>query len=55
MRIMSDAREAAWGVVQSASSELDFEFDDYAARHFDRLFRAASAPEFAAWLGASRA
>ena len=26
MRIMSDAREAAWGVVQGAISELDFDF-----------------------------
>ena len=37
MRIMSDAREAAWGVVQGVISELEFDFDDYAAQHFARL------------------
>ena len=31
MRFMSDFREAMWGVVQSAVSELDFDFDAYAA------------------------
>jgi thiamine kinase-like enzyme len=41
MRRMSDAREAAWGVVQSVLSTLDFDFQGYAARHFDRL----SAPD----------
>src|SRR6202043_3978481 len=37
MRIMSDAREAAWGVVQNVLSELDFDFTGYARRHFERL------------------
>ena len=32
MRFMSDFREAMWGVVQSAVSELDFDFVAYAAR-----------------------
>ena len=35
MRLMSDAREAAWGVVQGVISELDFDFADYADKHFD--------------------
>ena len=30
MRIVSDAREAAWGVVQGSISELDFDFAGYA-------------------------
>ena len=30
MRFMSDFREAMWGVVQQAVSELDFDFDGYA-------------------------
>ena len=30
MRVLSDAREAAWGVVQATVSELDFDFDGYA-------------------------
>jgi thiamine kinase-like enzyme len=54
MRLMSDAREAAWGVVQGVISELDFDFGDYAARHFARLAAAANDPDFESWLrGAS--
>ena len=34
MRIMSDAREAAWGVVQGVISELEFDFADYARPAF---------------------
>ena len=30
MRLMSDTREAAWGVVQGVISELDFDFAGYA-------------------------
>ncbi len=41
MRIMSDAREAAWGVLQAVLSELDFDFHAYARRHFERLLEAA--------------
>jgi hypothetical protein len=52
MRIMSDAREAAWGVLQGVVSELDFDFEAYAARHFERLERAAGDPSFEEWLGA---
>jgi hypothetical protein len=55
MRIMSDAREAAWGVVQGVISELDFDFAAYAAQHFDRLTQAASSPSFKEWLDAAAA
>jgi thiamine kinase-like enzyme len=55
MRMMSDAREAAWGVIQSAISELDFDFRDYASRHFARLERAAGDPDFEEWLSAAAA
>jgi thiamine kinase-like enzyme len=55
MRIMSDAREAAWGVLQRVISELDFDFEAYAARHFERLERAAASPRFEEWLGAATA
>jgi thiamine kinase-like enzyme len=41
-KLVSDAREAAWGVVQGTISELDFDFDAYADRHFGRLLAAAS-------------
>jgi thiamine kinase-like enzyme len=46
MRFMSDFREAMWGVVQAAVSELEGDYDAYAAEHFDRLERTASAPAF---------
>jgi thiamine kinase-like enzyme len=36
MRFMSDFREAMWGVVQQGISKLDFDFEDYASRHFER-------------------
>jgi thiamine kinase-like enzyme len=50
MQFMSDFREAMWGVVQQAISELDFDFADYAARHFERLERTAAEPRFRAAL-----
>jgi thiamine kinase-like enzyme len=46
MRFMSDFREAMWGVVQGVVSELDFDFDAYAAEHFERMERTASEPAF---------
>jgi len=46
MRFMSDFREAMWGVVQGAISELDFDFGAYAAEHFERLERTAAEPRF---------
>ena len=39
MRFMSDFREAMWGVLQQAVSELEFDFAGYAQRHFERLER----------------
>jgi thiamine kinase-like enzyme len=55
MRIMSDAREGAWGVVQGVISELDFDFAGYAARHFARLAAAAADPRFTEWIDAASA
>jgi thiamine kinase-like enzyme len=46
MRFMSDFREAMWGVVQQAVSELDFDFAAYAQKHFERLARTAEEPDF---------
>ena len=51
MRFMSDFREAMWGVVQQALSDLDFDFRAYASRHFERLERTASEREFRRALG----
>jgi thiamine kinase-like enzyme len=50
MRFMSDFREAMWGVVQTAVSELEFDFASYAADHFARLERTAKEPAFQAAL-----
>lgn len=55
MRLMSDAREAAWGVIQRAISELDFDFADYAQKHFDRLNAASADPRLEEWLDAASA
>jgi Ser/Thr protein kinase RdoA (MazF antagonist) len=55
MRMVSDAREAAWGVVQGVISELEFDFGAYADQHFERLERAASSPRFQDWISAAAA
>jgi thiamine kinase-like enzyme len=53
-RFMSDFREAMWGVVQTSVSELDFDFPDYAQKHFDRLAETGSDPRFDSWLEEAR-
>jgi thiamine kinase-like enzyme len=53
-RFMSDFREAMWGVVQTGVSELDFDFKEYARKHFDRLEKAGSDPRFEDWIEAAR-
>lgn len=55
MRMLSDAREAAWGVVQGNLSALDFDFERYGREHFERLCDAASRPQFEEWLAAAGA
>ena len=46
MRFMSLFREAMWGVVQTAVSELEFDFAAYAEDHFERAAAIASEPSF---------
>ncbi len=46
MRLMSDFREAMWGVVQRTISSIDFDFDGYAGEHFDRLLAGVADPGF---------
>jgi thiamine kinase-like enzyme len=55
MRVLSDAREAAWGVVQGAISELDFDFAAYAHKHFERLRATVAQPQFEQWLVSAEA
>ncbi|MEO6058857.1 MAG: phosphotransferase [Candidatus Limnocylindria bacterium] len=46
MRIISDFREAMWGVLQQGISTLDVDFVAYADEHFERLLHNASGPAF---------
>ena len=55
MRVMSDSREAMWGVVQVVLSDLDFDFQDYAARHFTRMQQSIGQPWFEEALDAASA
>ena len=55
MRIVSDLREAMWGVVQQAISTLDFDYVGYADRHFARLLANAGDPRLDGWLDAAGA
>jgi thiamine kinase-like enzyme len=50
MRVMSDFREAMWGVVQQGLSTLDFDYVDYAGRHFTRCLESAGDARFTGWL-----
>src|SRR5260221_13629019 len=46
MRVVSDFREAMWGVLQQGISSLDVDFVAYAASSFGRLLANASTPDF---------
>lgn len=50
MKIMSDFREAMWGLVQVGISNLNFDFREYANKHFDRLTQNIQNPNWAQWL-----
>jgi thiamine kinase-like enzyme len=50
MKVMSDFREAMWGVVQTKLSRLDFDFQGYARRHFKRMTGALNDPRWGKWL-----
>ena len=51
MRLMSDFREAMWGVMQQALSSLDFDYVDYANQHFARCRKHAEDERYQVWLG----
>jgi thiamine kinase-like enzyme len=46
MKVMSDFREAMWGLVQQGISVLDVDYAAYVDSHFDRLLRNASRPDY---------
>jgi thiamine kinase-like enzyme len=50
MRIISDHREAMWGLVQIGISSLDFDFRDYADKHFTRMTGNLNNPRYPQWL-----
>jgi thiamine kinase-like enzyme len=54
LRFMSDLREAFWGVLQSAQSDLDFDFRAYAAHHLSRALSYADSTRFAHALSFSK-
>jgi thiamine kinase-like enzyme len=41
MRLASDLREAMWGYLQTRISKLDFDYEAYARRHFERFLEGA--------------
>lgn len=45
-RLLSDAREAAWAVMQGCVSDLEFDFAGYAKKHFERLAAAVASPDY---------
>ena len=50
MKIMSDLREAMWGMVQVGVSKLDFDYVGYAQKYFDRFEANTSGDEYQMWL-----
>jgi thiamine kinase-like enzyme len=55
MRVLSDVREAAWGVMQVHVSALEFDFEAYAEEHFERMRTVADGHDFSTWLAAAAA
>jgi thiamine kinase-like enzyme len=54
LRLMAAFWEAMWAVVQSAVSELGYDFAAYAAEHLARTRERLSDPRFATWLQDAR-
>ena len=50
MKIMSDLREAMWGMVQVGVSKLDFDYVGYAEKYFDRFEGSTRGDEYQKWL-----
>lgn len=50
MKVLSDFRESMWGVVQVGISELDFDFREYADKHFNRMTQNIKDPRWGQWL-----
>jgi thiamine kinase-like enzyme len=50
MKIMSDFRESMWATVQIGISQLDFDFREYADKHFDRMTRNMQDLHWEQWI-----
>lgn len=50
MRLMSDFREAMWGVMQQVLSDLDFDYAGYADKHFARCREQVEDERYRSWL-----
>jgi thiamine kinase-like enzyme len=46
MKIVSDAREATWALVQQGISIIEFDYPTYAQEHLDRLLANAGAADY---------
>jgi len=52
MKIMSDLREAMWAQVQIGVSQLDFDYEGYGQKYFDRFEASTSGGDYTNWLHA---
>lgn len=50
MKIMSDLREAMWSLVQMGVSILDFDYEGYGRKYFERFEASTKADEYQKWL-----
>jgi len=50
MKIMSDLREAMWGMVQIGVSKLDFDYAGYGQKYFERFEANTISKEYQNWL-----
>jgi len=50
LKTMSDFREAMWALIQIAVSTLDFDYREYANKHFERMKKTMKASEWDRWI-----
>ncbi len=50
MKILSDLREATWGLVQIGISKLDFDYREYADKFFGRVMENIHHPHWGNWI-----
>ncbi len=52
MRVVSDYREATWSLVQAGISQLEFDYNEYARKHLERLTRMIHDSQYPQWIAA---